>query len=262
MKLQGLIIIGSDRVMKNESFDIKRFGALFVRYWAENKVVYLLTMVIVLLLMGWGAADWYYVIGVFLPLSIIFQLSIVFKDWTNAKKTELFMLVPAAKSEKFALLLLMGVILPGLFLIGTAYIVEHVRLFLHSGIWNIDFTDMGPNYMEYRTIAVTFVCLSIFLGCFIFRRQALLYSAVISILTFNLGVNVLDKWLGHLLVHKKWDSWAAFSGFQMRFSDYKMIIDNGLLFDFPYISFPLLGLFFIGMIYAAYLKFSEKQLKA
>lgn len=246
----------------NDTFSIHRFRALFVRFWAEHKVVYLLSMIIALLLMGWIATSWYYVIGVFFPLCIILQLSIVFKDWTNAKKTELFMMIPVAKSEKFLLLLVVGVILPALVLIGAAYIVEHVKLFLHPDDWYQYLEDMNPHYMTYRIIAVLFVCLSIFLGCFIFRRQALLYSAVISILTFNHGVNVLDGWLGHLLVNKNWDSWAAFGHFQMKLSDYKLIIDNGLLFDFPYVSFPLIGLFFIGMMYAAYLKFGEKQLKA
>ena len=245
-----------------ESFDIKRFGALLVRYWAEQKVVYFLCLAIVVLLMGWLVTNWYYVFGVFFPLCVILQLSVIFKDWANGKKTELFMMIPATKIEKFTLLLVMGVILPGLFLIGAAYIIEQITLLLHSSVtWSLTFADEGSIYLKYRIIAVLFVCFSVFLGCFIFRKQALLYSVVISILTFNLGINVLDEWLGHFLVDKNWNSWAAFGGFQMDFSDYKMNIDNGLLFDFPYVSFPLIGLFFVGMMYAAYLKFGDKQLK-
>ena len=245
-----------------ESFDIKRFGALFARYWAEQKVVYLLCLAIVVLLMGWLVTNWYYVFGVFFPLCIILQLSVIFKDWANGKKTELFMMIPATKVEKFTFLLVMGVIVPGLFLIGAAYIIEQITLLLHPSVtWRLKFADEGPIYLKYRIIAMIFVCFSVFLGCFVFRKQALFYSVVISILTFNLGVNVLDEWLGHLLVNKNWDSWAAFGGFQIDFSGYKMNIDNGLIFDFPYVSFPLIGLFFIGMMYAAYLKFGDKQLK-
>ncbi len=113
----------------------------------------------------------------------------------------------------------------------------------------------------YDFVVALFFCLIVFLGYFSFMRNQFLYTVALIGFGFCLGLNLLNSFLFHTFVDSRLSGGDVFGRLETYYASYQMQYDDGLLFDFYRYSIPIVVFFILGLVYAAFLKFSEKQIK-
>lgn len=265
--------------MKNnpESFSFSRLWALIIRYWAERKLVNGLYWLLVV-----AALVWLFVskfsnpefstkplnIGVdFLMYYLLFmfiQYLLVFQEFTHQKRATFLAVLPATQREKFVSLLANAIVLPTLFygltvlvasvLVSKIYPLNPARMSIFiNGLYNDD--------VKYVLLVALYASLAVFLGHFIFRKNSLLYSVLKMVMAVTYSLLVINIKLIERYIAAMSSSPFGDASLQIETNHMHLTIDNGLILDFAPYSIPLVGLFFGGMLYTAYLKMKERQVK-
>ncbi len=258
--------------MKNESFDIKRFSALFVRFWAERKIAFLLYVLLALVLLLWifmaghkelrmhkyeNVTRFSVVIGYM--AFMILMLSLVFKEFENHKSGAWFLLIPVSRNEKFAFLSVMGLVIPTVIYFGMLYFVDSVTFHQFYPESRSLLFDESSKVDKQAMLIDIFYLFVIFLSYFTLKKHHLLYSMLANVLVFTYGFVLLDQFVAHQILHPQFWGTTPFGEIKVR--AFSTLVDEGLIFGYPHYSIPVVVLFFAGMVYAANLKFREKQLK-
>ena len=111
----------------NDSFNINRFSALFLRYWAEQKTVLLLLIALsvpIVYFYETGNGRIQIAGGFFtgaLSVFMILFLVVAFRSVDKKERLGYFLLLPASGFEKFLFLLLAGIFIPYLMFLSELY---------------------------------------------------------------------------------------------------------------------------------------------
>ncbi|WP_243350192.1 hypothetical protein [Parabacteroides sp. FAFU027] len=255
----------------NEIFSLQRFGALFVRYWVERKVAFLLYVLLAFVLLLWAFMSGHkelrihqyenvtrFSVIIGYMAFMILMLSLVFKEFVDYKRGVWFMLIPASRNEKFAFLCVMGLMVPTVIYFGMLYFVDSFtfhQFYPESGY--LLFVE-SCKVDKQAILTVIFYLFVIFLSYFMFKKHQLLYSMLVNILVFTYGFVLLDQFVAHQILHPQF--WGTTPFGEIKVNAFSSLVDEGLIFGYPLYSIPVVVFFFVGMVYAANLKFREKQL--
>jgi len=262
-----------------ESFDIKRFGALFVRHWAEKKIANLLLGLVTLALMGWFfevvqvdfKKSGFEPANIHLPVFIVgfpafmfVQMAVSFVELTKRKSAANFLMIPSSRIEKYLFLLVNHLILPVLFYCISVLMMDWLIAWLLQA--RAFFQSTGSGLLSYRHdmfhfIAVSFSVLYVFVGCFAFLKNHLIYSVLSLVLVFYIGLPLLDGYLVKAYISQDLYGASLLEGVTYGHNKYYEHLDGGILNDFYPASYIVVALFYCTMVYVAYLKFREKQVR-
>lgn len=265
----------------NEIFSLQRFGALLARYWAEKKIITLLLWLVTLVLMGWffddahnswlrsGHSPWQLEKPVFIVGLLFFmllQVAVSFTELMKRKTTANFMMIPASRMEKFLFVGVNHIAVPMLFYCVAALALDwliYKSMYPQSGMLLIrehsGMFDFSRRWGEMSM--VVFSVLYVFIGCFTFRKNHLLYSVLTLALVFYVGLSMMESYLIKNYISKDLYNAGAFGDVGYLHNNFGSQVDGGILRDFQPGAFAVTGLYFAGMIYVAYLKFREMQAK-
>lgn len=247
-----------------ESFNIKRFNALFLRYWAEQKTVLMLLIALsvpIVYFYETGNGRIQIAGGFFtgaLSVFMILFLVVAFRSVDKKERLGYFLLLPASGLEKFLFLLLSGVFIPYLMFLSELYFIKGIlqlvpfdRLRRVEEVANM--SDFNSFKAFFATSFVFFVIITIRLlqkGGTILRSIFMLLGGVLLLSIVN--DLVVMKYIGDLV---KADPFG-----KMFFTtNDKLEIDGGLYADFLPYSAVLFGCFLVGLFYLAFLKFRELE---
>lgn len=264
--------------MESNTFNIGRLGALFVRFWAERKGQLLLLWALTFLI---GFAYLYYqqkvvvefpnsyvnaFSAVFIlgfPTFILVHFTIAFGEF-KGKHSLVFMTLPASKAEKFVFLFCTGLVLPLLVFMITLWVVDYglyyyFKEYTSPLIFNAMNLKIDAYLRKYSFLVMGFGALVIFLNYFILKRNQLLISLAALVFGYVI-INYLNYELLECLLGAVAFGGECFGALELHYG-YELLEDHGLILDYPQYSMPVLIAFALGLIYAAYLKFGERQVK-
>jgi len=264
--------------MESNIFSFQRFCALLVRYWVERKGQLFLLWALTFLI---GFAYLYYqqklnmkfgysFVNVFspvfflgLPTFMFLHLTIAFGE-LKEKHSLVFMTLPASKMERFIFLFCTGLLFPLLVYMITLWVVDwglyyYFKEYTSLIVFNSMNLKIDAYVRQYSLLVIGFGALVIFLHYFILKKNQLL----LSLSGLGLGY-VIVNYLNHELLERLLGTVAfggeCFGALELNYEP-DLLKDRGLILDYPQYSIPLLVLFASGLIYAAYLKFGERQVK-
>jgi len=258
----------------NESFDIKRFNALFLRYWTEQKKVLLLTSLLFalatlafLMFRQSGLSNifersfWDFLAAVVFFLFMLFQLNLVFLELINKKKSAQFLLIPASNLEKFSFLFVFGLLIPVTLYFVTVLLFKYKILVFNASQSPDYFWDMSNIWFAVRTIYfVPFIYLLWFSGFLIFKKFHVLFTSI-SFAIFMFILMFVENLITKIYTNDAY-LFSAAPYYHVNVSVYAshLQIDNGLMVD--YFGWISVFVMIIGIIaFAAnFYKFKEKEL--
>lgn len=272
---------------RNESFSFKRLWALIIRYWAERKLVNGLYWLLTVILLMWLLANMFSVYSVlyketkfsipirldellsYYLLFLFVQYLLVFQEYVNRKRAAFLTVVPALQSEKFGSLFVNALVFPTLFYWLTVFTIWALFTKLYTMLYAIDpkvmlrfVPDLYSNGAMYNYILFLFLALMVFLGHFIFRKNQLIYAVLVFVIGVSFVVSVVNSiMIEQYIATGRYNSNSFGNMYLYDDKNSFIAIDNGILIDFTPYSILLVGLFFVGMLYTAYLKMKERQVK-
>ncbi len=248
----------------DESFNIKRFSALFLRYWAEQKTVLLLLIALsvpIVYFYETGNGRIQIAGGFFtgaLSVFMILFLVVAFRSVDKKERLGYFLLLPASGFEKFLFLLLAGVFIPYLMFLSELYFIKGIlQLVQLDGLRRTEevakVADFNSLKAFFSTSFVFFVIITIRLlqkSSTIMRSMFVLLGGVLLLSIVN--DLVVLKYIGDLV---KADPFG-----KMFFTNNdKLLIDGGLYADFLPYGLVIFGCFLVGLFYLAFMKFREME---
>lgn len=258
----------------NESFDIKRFNALFMRYWAEQKKVLLLSSTLFVFTMlayfiyhqnntgnifERSFLDFIATVAFFMYMFI--QLNLVFVELINKKKSVQLLLLPVTAIEKYAFLLIFGYLIPIALYFVAVLILNYFHTYLLGSLSPDYFWDMSNIWFAVRTFYfVPFLYLLWFSGFLIFKKFHTLYSTISFAIIFLLLV-IVENFITKMYTNDAYIfSVSPFYKLNVQVYTSHLQIDNGLLID-SFGGWTVLVII-VGIIaFAAnFYKFKEKEL--
>lgn len=263
----------------NDTFSFSRLWALIVRYWAEWKWVNGLYWLLAVAALLWVFVHKFSDVGVFMKsgnsgvdflmyylLFMFIQFLLVFQEFIHQKRAAFLTVLPALQREKFVSLIANAIVFPTIFywlalsavgfFVSKWYAIEPMQMtWFVNGLYNDD--------VKYVLLVSLYSLLAVFLGHFIFRKKPLLYSVFLLVMAVMYLLMFINFKLIELYIAADRFSSSPFGDASLLTepNNTHLLIDNGLIFDFAPYSIPLVGLFFVGMLYTAYLKMKERQVK-
>lgn len=205
--------------MKN-SFSFSRFGALASAHYTADmhgnlrKIGGFIALVSILFFMvnintrelnGQRLSNAPMYISMLMMLSIavwVFLIAGGFRDYFKEKKASFYLMLPAARSEKFTLVFINSLIVTPLILTLVALLSSMLWFAIFEPTGFIKFmTDKwgeSPLYLNYKGILSLFFIMSLppiffFWGSAIFRRHQLIFSLITFFLTWTAALTILNK---------------------------------------------------------------------
>ena len=244
--------------MKN-NFSFRRIGLMLKADWTEYKKAFLLfvgLLVAANLFLLWPASEGFQafllIAGIFSTLTAFY----VFTGWKVHRSKNRFLTLPAGNLEKFVEIKTVG------FILFCVYFLIHATLlgimFLKSGktIWFLSIlnTNIDMNVFLSTLGIVLFICTFQYMCCIAFRKYALGIGALILS-----GYVMLMAFSTYLLVRieglDKFDTSGFHSGL---FRSNALIEMAGFLNTY---FFPAMCFATVVLVYIAYLKLKEKQIR-
>jgi len=247
-----------------QNFSTQRFQSLFLRYWAEDKIVLLFLIILSIPLVyfyetsnGRIQLAGGFITGA-LSVFIIAFLVLAFKSVDTKKRSAYFLLLPASRIEKFVFLLLVGFILPYLLLLLELFVIKGILYFLPLDlVRRSEEVSTVENFYSIQTFFNTgFVFTLIIMIRFLNKNHTILRSFFVMI-GGTLIISFIDRLIVQLWFGNYFNS-SPFGKMEFGIGD-KALIGNGLYVDFLPYSMVLLACFWFAMLYLAFSKFNEME---
>ena len=247
-----------------EKFNIQRFYALFLRYWAENKIalqlLFLLSLPIVYLnVIGNGQI---YIdsgsINGGLSMFMIVFLYYAFRGVDKKERLAYFLKLPASRTEKFLFLIVAGILLPYILILSELYIVKALLRFVP--IFTVPPAKNVSNVTDFNsltTFLITSFNFSVIITFRFLQKQGRIFRSFYVLVAGVLILTIVNDFIVLKLFGNNIKS-DPFGNMKFEYGD-KALIDSGLYADFWPYSAVLFGCFWVAMLYLAFLKFREME---
>jgi len=248
----------------NESFNIKRFNALFLRYWAEQKTVLMLLIalsapIVYFYETGNGRIQLAggFITGALSVFMILF-LVVAFRSVDKKERLGYFLLLPASGFEKFLFLLLAGIFIPYLMFLSELYFIKGILQLVQ--IDGLRRTEEVAKVADFNSLKAFFSTSFVFFVIITIRLLQKSSTIMRSIFVLLGGVLLLSL-VNDLVVMKYIGDLFEADPFGKMFftTNDKLLIDGGLYTDFLPYSLVIFGCFLVGLFYLAFLKFKELE---